>query len=112
MSLVHSINNGMISRDISDCEPPNEDTGADAQSHDFFDKQNKLHPLIIHEYRLEEGYKEARVRVRRLEEEYRADPSEAALNRIREANTEANRCYGEYAEFVLKKWSDDTKREE
>lgn len=104
----------MISRDISDCEPPNEneDTGADAQSHDVFDKQNKLHPLIIHDYRLEERYKEARVRVRRLEEEYRADPSEAALIRIREANTEANRCYGEYAEFVLKKWSDDTKREE
>jgi len=102
----------MISKDISDFEQPDEDTGADAQSHDVFDEQITLHPFLYRQYQLEERYEKARAEVRRLEEEYRADPSEAALNRIREANTEANRCYGEFAEFVLKKLGDYPKREE
>jgi hypothetical protein len=52
------------------------------------------------EYRLEERYKRARSEVRRLEEEYNGNPTEEILNKIRMANIEANRFYGEYAEFV------------
>lgn len=52
------------------------------------------------EYRLEERYKNARAEVRRLEEEYNGNPTDEILNKIRLANIEANRLYGEYAEFV------------
>jgi hypothetical protein len=55
-------------------------------------------------HRLEARYEEARRLVHLLSAEYRSNPTEAALERIREANDEANRFYGEYADFIGRRY--------